>query len=154
MAPLELLPCSHLNYNHDLPKQGKGTTDHLMLLRLFCLFVRLSPPALSGLKTTLSGLKSILSGLRSALSSLKSALLGSGPKGVDDLCFRTYGDLHLLFLQASTGFLYRLKGVDDLCFWAAAPKGSMTYAFTHMGNFLLLLLLLLLLRPSPPQLKF
>ena len=24
------------------------------------------------------------------------------------------------------------------CFWAAAPKGSMTYAFTHMGNFLLL----------------
>ena len=34
-------------------------------------------------------------------------------------------------------------------FWAAAPKGSMTYAFTHMGNFLLLLLLLLL-RPPPP----
>ena len=28
---------------------------------------------------------------------------------------------------------------------AAAPKGSMTYAFTHMGDFLLLLLLLLLL---------
>ena len=27
---------------------------------------------------------------------------------------------------------------------AAAPKGSMTYAFTHMRNFLLLLLLLLL----------
>ena len=26
-------------------------------------------------------------------------------------------------------------------FWAAAPKGSMTYAFTHMGDFLLLLLL-------------
>ena len=25
-------------------------------------------------------------------------------------------------------------------FWAVAPKGSMTYAFTHMGNFLLLLL--------------
>ena len=24
-------------------------------------------------------------------------------------------------------------------FWAAAPKGSMTYAFTHMGNFRLLL---------------
>ena len=35
-------------------------------------------------------------------------------------------------------------------FWAAAPKGSMTYAFTHMGNFLLLLLLLLL---RPPPLK-
>ena len=34
---------------------------------------------------------------------------------------------------------------------AAAPKGSMTYAFTHMGDFLLLLLL----RPSPsnPSLK-
>ena len=28
-------------------------------------------------------------------------------------------------------------------FWAAVPKGSMTYAFTHMGDFLLLLLLLL-----------
>ena len=26
-------------------------------------------------------------------------------------------------------------------FWATASKGSMTYAFTHMGNFLLLLLL-------------
>ena len=33
-----------------------------------------------------------------------------------------------------------------LSFWAAAPKGLMTYAFTHMGNFLLLFLLLLLLR--------
>ena len=32
-------------------------------------------------------------------------------------------------------------------FWAAAPKGPMTYALTHMGDFLLLLLLLLLLRP-------
>ena len=34
-------------------------------------------------------------------------------------------------------------------FWAAAPKGPMTYAFTHMGNFLLLLLLLLR-TPLPP----
>ena len=34
-------------------------------------------------------------------------------------------------------------------FWAVAPKGSMTYAFTHMGDFLLLLHLLLLLRPPP-----
>ena len=34
-------------------------------------------------------------------------------------------------------------------FWAAAPKGSMTYAFTHMGSFLLLLLLLL--RTPLPQ---
>ena len=30
-------------------------------------------------------------------------------------------------------------------FWAAAPKGPMTYALTHMGDFLFLLLLLLLL---------
>ena len=37
-------------------------------------------------------------------------------------------------------------------FWAAAPKGSMTYAFTHMGNFLLLLLLLLR-SPPPPSLQ-
>ena len=35
-------------------------------------------------------------------------------------------------------------------FWAAALKGSMTYAFTHMGDFLLLLLLLLLLLRTPP----
>ena len=34
-------------------------------------------------------------------------------------------------------------------FWAEALKGSMTYAFTHMGNFFLLLLLLLLC--PPPQ---
>ena len=42
---------------------------------------------------------------------------------------------------------------EDTAFWAAAPKGSMTCAFTHMGNFLLLLLLLLLFRTIPsPQL--
>ena len=34
-------------------------------------------------------------------------------------------------------------------FWAAAPKESMTYAFTEMGNFLLLLLLLLLFGQRP-----
>ena len=33
-------------------------------------------------------------------------------------------------------------------FWAAAPKGSITYSFTHVGNFLLLLLL-----PRPFPLK-
>ena len=38
-------------------------------------------------------------------------------------------------------------------FWAAAPKGSMTYAFTHMGDFLLLLLLLLRPPPSNPSLE-
>ena len=42
-----------------------------------------------------------------------------------------------------------------LSFWAAVPKGSMTYAFKHMGKFLLLLLLLLLsfVPPSNPSLK-
>ena len=30
-------PAPTLNYNHDLPKQGTGTTDHLTLLRLFFL---------------------------------------------------------------------------------------------------------------------
>ena len=34
-------------------------------------------------------------------------------------------------------------------FWAAAPMGLTTYAFTHMGNFLLLLLLHLLCPPLP-----
>ena len=38
--------------------------------------------------------------------------------------------------------------VAPLPFWAAAPKGSMTYAFTHTGDFLLLFLLL-----CPPPLK-
>ena len=28
-------PSLTLNYNHNLPKQGTGTADHLMLLRLF-----------------------------------------------------------------------------------------------------------------------
>ena len=43
---------------------------------------------------------------------------GSGPEGVDDLCFHTYGEISP--------------------FWAAAPKGPVTYAFTQ-GKFLLLL---------------
>ena len=30
-------PAPTLNYNHDLPKQGTGTADHLTLLRLFIL---------------------------------------------------------------------------------------------------------------------
>ena len=51
-----------------------------------------------------------------------------------------------LNLSYSTFFL------SYVLFWAAAPKGPMTYALTHMGDFLLLLLLLLLLlRPPPPQ---
>ena len=29
-----------LNYNHDLPKQGTGTADHLKLLRLFIHYER------------------------------------------------------------------------------------------------------------------
>ena len=28
-------PATTLNYNHNLPKQGMGTADHLTLLRLF-----------------------------------------------------------------------------------------------------------------------
>ena len=33
--------------------------------------------------------------------------------------------------------------VSDSCFWAADLKELMTYAFTHMGDFLLILPLLL-----------
>ena len=35
--PLGPLPCSPLNFNHNLLKQGTGTADHLTLLRLFQL---------------------------------------------------------------------------------------------------------------------
>ena len=31
-------PAPTLNYNHDLPKQGTGTADHLTLLRLFGVY--------------------------------------------------------------------------------------------------------------------
>ena len=37
--------------------------------------------------------------------------------------------------------------------WAAAPKGSMTYAFTHMGNFLFLLLLCPPAKSNPSQIN-
>ena len=50
------------------------------------------------------------------------------------------------YVGASVGWL-----VGWSPFWAAAPKGSMTYAFTHMGNILLLLHLLLLRTPPSPQ---
>ena len=33
-------PAPTLNYNHDLPKQGTGTADHLTLLRLFTRAIR------------------------------------------------------------------------------------------------------------------
>ena len=33
-------PAPTLNYNHDLPKQGTGTADHLTLLRLFFSFFK------------------------------------------------------------------------------------------------------------------
>ena len=36
-TPSGLLPCSPLNLNHNLLKQGTGTADHLTLLRLFLL---------------------------------------------------------------------------------------------------------------------
>ena len=34
-APLGPLPCSPLNFKHNLLRQGTGTADHLTLLRLF-----------------------------------------------------------------------------------------------------------------------
>ena len=34
-TPSGPLPCSPLNFNHNLLKQGTGTADHLTLLRLF-----------------------------------------------------------------------------------------------------------------------
>ena len=40
-----------------------------------------------------------------------------------------------------------------LPFWAAVPKGSMTFTFTHMGNFLLLPLLPHSPSPSDPTLE-
>ena len=52
-----------------------------------------------------------------------------------------------------SGYIALIKtawAVENLAtfrFWAAAPKGSMTYAFTHMGNFLLLR------TPPPPSLQ-
>ena len=54
--------------------------------------------------------------------------------------------LHLFtdyFLRLAKVLLLQVIEVisKPLYFWAAAPKGSMTYAFTLMGNFLLLLLL-------------
>ena len=45
-----------------------------------------------------------------------------------------------LFWRSIFSRHYKLNSFS--VFWAAAPKGPMTYAFTHMGDFLLLLLLL------------
>ena len=50
----------------------------------------------------------------------------------------------------SLGWLVDWLVGQSVPFWAAAQKGSMTYAFTQ-GNFLLLLLLLLLLCTNPPS---
>ena len=52
--------------------------------------------------------------------------------------------------RATLGFPW--NWIWKTSFWPAAPKGLMTYAFIHMGNFLLLLLLLLRI-PLPPNLK-
>ena len=60
------------------------------------------------------------------------------PLVVDCGCVTTYLFTWFLFLSHVSMFS---------SFWAAAPKGSMTYAFTHMGSFLLLLLL----HTPPPQ---
>ena len=47
----------------------------------------------------------------------------------------------------------RIDNIFGIPFWAAAPKGPITYAFAHMGNFLLFLLLLLLLHLLCPPLR-
>ena len=76
---------------------------------------------------------------------------GEKPYKCDLLCSHP---VSMLFLVASYATLHPpmwtcwLLGQLVRPFWAAAPKGSMTYAFTHMGNFLLLLLLLR--TPLPP----
>ena len=71
-------------------------------------------------------------------------LLGSDPKGVTDLCFHTLGNFLLFFylLPLLRFHSYPLSlGSPPHPFWAAARKGSMPFAFTHLGNFFLLLLL-------------
>ena len=37
LTPSGPLPCSPLNFNHNLLRQGTGTADHLKLLRLFMI---------------------------------------------------------------------------------------------------------------------
>ena len=60
-----------------------------------------------------------------------------------------YLQLHLTYSALSVdSLLYECTHPKGVAFWAAAPKGSMTYAFTHMGNFLLLLR-----TPPPPSLQ-
>ena len=73
MVPVTLL-CMVVNWNERQAVAPKGTKS--CRTWEFNLCVRLSPQALSGLKSALSGLKSALSGLKSALSGLESVLLG------------------------------------------------------------------------------
>ena len=64
-TPSGPLPCSPLNFNHNLLWQGTGTADHLTLLRLLSLKF-----AFSGLKSSLLRLQILaFSPLRSRISS-------------------------------------------------------------------------------------
>ena len=77
----------------------------------------------------------------------------------------TLGPLPCFPFNFKHNLLRQGTGTADFCdylllwrlwaFWAAAPKGSMTYAFKIMGNFLLLPLFILLLctPPSNPSLE-
>ena len=61
--------------------------------------------------------------------------------------------LHSLLVLISFPFFPSSFKLLTFPFWAAAPKGPMTYAFTQEKFLLLLLLLLLFLRP-PSKLIF
>ena len=70
------------------------------------------------------------------------------PGSLSPLCSRSPApplNFNHNLLRQSSGTADHLTILRLFTFWAAAPKGSMTYAFTHMGDFLLHLLL----RPPP-----
>ena len=134
-----------------------------MLKQIFCLVslsLSLSSHCLSLASATLPSSLSLF---------LFVSFLISSPLKKGDFLGRTYGNttFQCLFYDPFNTFIISpyclfvspnmtssvFASLDDiyclLCFCAAAPKGSMTYAFTHMGNFLLLLLLLFRTRPPP-----
>ena len=51
-------------------------------------------------------------------------------------------EIRLISTSLRSSLRSSLVLVNFVTFWAAAPKGSKTYAFTHIGNFLLLLLVI------------